>query len=150
MPMREGGCGAVPSDARAAVRPGYHRLVQLPSPARALLVDAGCVVAFVALGRRSHAEGLDPAGLAATAGPFLLGLGAGWLVARAWRRPDSPIVGTAVWAVTVGVGLAVRWAAGGGVPLSFAIVTGVVLGALLIGWRAAVVVTTRHPRKAQA
>ena len=48
------------------------------------------------------------------------------------------------------VGLAVRWAVGGGVAPSFVLVTVLVLAALLVGWRAAVAAVTRHPRKAQA
>ncbi len=124
--------------------------MQLSFPARALLADAGCVVAFVALGRASHTEGLDPVGLAATAAPFLVGLGVGWVVARAWRRPDAVATGAVVWAVTVGAGLVVRWALGGGVAPSFVVVTALVLAALLVGWRAAVAAMTRHPRKAQA
>ena len=139
-----------PAAAPSRAPRGYHRAVPLPVPARALLADAGCVVAFVALGRASHAERLDPVGLAATAAPFLVGLGVAWVVVRAWRRPDAVATGAAVWAVTAVVGLAVRWAVGGGVAPSFVLVTMLVLAALLVGWRAAVAVMTRHPRKAQA
>lgn len=103
----------------------------------ALPLDAAAVLAFVVIGRSSHEEGITLAGTAATAAPFALGLAAGWLATRAWRRPDALATGAGVWAATVGVGLLVRSVAEGEmVPLSFAIVTAVFLAATMIGWRA--------------
>ncbi|HME63464.1 MAG TPA: DUF3054 domain-containing protein, partial [Streptosporangiaceae bacterium] len=49
-------------------------------------MDCCCVLAFVIIGRTSHADGLGLSGVASTAWPFLAGLAGGWLVTRAWRR----------------------------------------------------------------
>ena len=46
----------------------------------ALAADVVCVVAFTALGRRSHDEGVSLVGVAETAWPFLVGTGVGWLL----------------------------------------------------------------------
>jgi hypothetical protein len=111
--------------------------------AAAALTDAAAVLVFAVAGRRTHAEGSALLGLLATAGPFLAALGVGWVLARAWREPAGVRTGLALWAVTVLGGLALRAAFTGRLPLSFALVTAVVLGALLLGWRAAAVVLFR-------
>lgn len=102
----------------------------------AALADTASVVLFAAVGRSSHAEGLDLAGVASTSWPFLAGAAAGWAVSRAWRRPATVRTGAVVWAGTVVIGMALRVAVGQGTALSFTIVTAVVLGAFLLGWRA--------------
>ena len=63
---------------------------------------------FVAAGRRTHDQ--DPAliGLVETGAPFLVGLGVGWLLARAWRRPTAVRTGLVVWPVTVTLGMILR------------------------------------------
>ena len=45
------------------------------------VLDVVFVVLFAAVGRRSHAEGLDVGGIVRTALPFLVGTAAGWLLA---------------------------------------------------------------------
>lgn len=102
----------------------------------AALADTASVVLFAAVGRSSHAEGLDLAGVASTSWPFLAGAAAGWAVSRAWRRPATVRTGAVVWAGAVVIGMALRVAVGQGTALSFTIVTAVVLGAFLLGWRA--------------
>lgn len=102
----------------------------------ALAVDVALVLLFVGIGRRSHAEGITLSGVAETGWPFLAALGLGWLVTRAWRGPwgiRSP--GLVIWAVVVVVGVALRLVAGQGAQLSFIIVTTLVLGTFLLGWR---------------
>ncbi|WP_422743027.1 DUF3054 domain-containing protein [Mycobacterium sp. WMMD1722] len=104
--------------------------------AAALVADVVCVVVFCTIGRRSHAEGLTPAGIAETAWPFLAGTGVGWLVARAWRQPLSPApTGVLIWVCTVAVGMLLRKLSGQGVALSFVIVASLVTAVLLLGWR---------------
>jgi Protein of unknown function (DUF3054) len=98
-------------------------------------LDAALVVVFVLVGRRSHGEAGDLAGAASTAWPFLLALLAGWLVARAWRAPASRRTGLVVWLVTVALGQGLRGVAGQGSAVSFVVVTAVVLGLFLLGWR---------------
>lgn len=104
--------------------------------ATAAIIDAVLVVVFVMIGRRSHAEGLDVAGIAGTAWPFLIALAAGWLVALAWRRPFAiwP-TGVIVWAVTVAGGMLLRTTTGQGTELAFVIVATLTLAITLLGWR---------------
>ena len=97
--------------------------------------DAVLVLAFAAIGRLSHDESL--AGLGVTYWPFLGGLIVGWLLLRAWRHPRNIVwTGLGIWIATVAGGLLLRLASGQGVQLSFAIVTTIVLGVFLLGWRA--------------
>lgn len=96
------------------------------------------MLAFVAIGRASHHDGESAAGLASTAWPFLAGLGAGLLAARAWRRPAAVFpAGVGAWLGTVAVGMLLRVAAGQGTALAFIGVALAFLGLFLLGWRAA-------------
>jgi hypothetical protein len=102
-------------------------------------VDVVCVLVFCAVGRRSHDEGLNIAGIATTAWPFLSGTGVGWLAARAWRRPTAVVpTGVVVWVCTVAVGMLLRRATSAGVAASFVVVASTVTALLLLGWRAAI------------
>ena len=104
----------------------------------AFAADVACILLFVAVGRRNHAEGVTPAGITATAWPFLVGLAAGWLLDRAWRRPTAVRpTGITVWLSAIAIGMGLRVATGAGVAVSFIAVATVVTGVLLIGWRAA-------------
>ena len=111
----------------------------------AVAADLAAVLIFAAAGRRTHEHGEALLGLLGTAGPFLVGLGVGWLVARAWLRPLAMRTGLLVWPVTVIVGLAVRVGFTGRLPVSFALIVVLVLGALLLGGRAAVAVAKVLP-----
>ena len=100
-------------------------------------VDVACVLAFCAIGRRSHDEGLDVEGIARTAWPFLSGTALGWLASQAWRRPTAVYpTGVAVWMCTVAVGMLLRKATSAGVATSFIVVASSVTALLLLGWRA--------------
>lgn len=110
-----------------------------------LAVDVTGVLVFCAVGRRSHDEGLNAAGVAATAWPFLIGTAIGWLAARGWRRPTAVVpTGAVVWLSTVVVGMVLRKATGAGVAASFVVVAGTVTALLLLGWRAAAGLTQRR------
>jgi len=101
----------------------------------ALVADVALVTAFALTGRASHGES-PLIGLATTAWPFLAGLAIGWLASRAWRAPIAPLrTGIPVWLITVVGGMFFRVLSGQGVALSFLIVTTIVLGVALIGWR---------------
>ena len=104
--------------------------------ALAFVIDALLVLVFVLIGRATHAE--NPLlGALITYWPFLAALVAGWLAARAWRRPLSVVrTGLIVWPATVVIGLLLRVLSDQGVQWSFVIVTSVVLGVFLLGWRA--------------
>jgi hypothetical protein len=110
-----------------------------------LAVDLLLVLAFVLIGRSSHAEALDPAGVATTLWPFAAGLAVGWASALGvgWSLA-GPRAGLVVWASAVVVGVLLRVASGQGAEPSFIVVTAVVVGAFLVGWRAIVALATRR------
>jgi hypothetical protein len=100
-------------------------------------IDLVLVVLFVAFGRSFHAEDLTFAAMVVTAWPFIVALALGWLVTRAWRSPWKVArPGIGIWIVTVAASMMLRFVAGFGTAISFVIVTTVVLGLLLLGWRA--------------
>lgn len=108
-------------------------------------IDVVCVLVFCAVGRRSHDEGIDVKGVAATAWPFLTGTAVGWLLSKAWRRPAALLpTGVIVWLCTVGVGILLRKATSAGVAASFVVVAASVTAVLLLGWRAAAELATRR------
>ncbi|WP_312179093.1 DUF3054 domain-containing protein [Arthrobacter sp.] len=114
-----------------------------------LAADVVLIITFAALGRDTHAHGLDPAGVLLTASPFIAACLGGWLALRAWRRPAAlwP-TGIFLWLITAGAGLAIRFLAGGGTALSFQLVTFGVLAAFLLLPRAACsLLVLRHARR---
>lgn len=118
-------------------------------PLLAAALDVLAVIAFVFAGRRTHAEGLDLAGTALVAWPFLVAAALGWLVARGWRAPDAVLrTGVPVWLVTVGAGLLLRRAGGDGTAAPFVVVATIVLGVLLLGWRSGAGILARRRRRA--
>ena len=107
----------------------------------ALAVDLACVVLFATIGRLSHEEGVTVGGVLGVAWPFVVALLVGWVVA--YRRSGWPVRmpgSSTVWLVTAVLGLVLRVATGGGFAWSFGVVTLVVLGLFLVGWRCTVVV----------
>jgi hypothetical protein len=116
--------------------------------AGAVAADTVAVLVFCALGRRSHDEGVDIAGVAATAWPFQSGTAIGWLLSRGWRAPSAlRSTGLTVWLSTVVVGMLIRWATSASVALPFVAVASSVTAVLLLGWRA--VVGRRRPTGAR-
>jgi hypothetical protein len=114
-----------------------------------LAADVVCVLVFCAVGRRSHDEGINIAGIATTAWPFLSGTAVGWLASQAWRRPTALApTGVLVWLCTVAVGMLLRKATSAGVAPSFVVVASSVTAVLLLGWRAATALTSRHHSQA--
>jgi hypothetical protein len=106
--------------------------------------DTALVVAFVAIGRRNHDEDPGVLGLLSTAAPFLIGLVAAWVIARAWNEPTRVRTGLMIWPVTVAVGMIVRQVVGDGTALSFVIVATLFVGATLVGWRAVFEAIANH------
>jgi hypothetical protein len=103
----------------------------------ATVADLLCVLVFVAIGRASHHEAGAVEGFLRTAWPFVLGLGVGWAVMRAWQRPTALVPGgVGIWFATVAGGMVFRIASGQGVAVTFVIVATVFLGVFLLGWRA--------------
>jgi hypothetical protein len=104
----------------------------------AALLDACCVLVFVIIGRASHTKGESLAGIASTAWPFLAGLAAGWVAARAWRGPLALVpAGVGAWLGTVAVGMVLRVVSGQGTAFAFICVALVFLGLFILGWRGA-------------
>jgi hypothetical protein len=102
----------------------------------AAVLDVCCVLVFVVIGRANHSKGESLAGIASTSWPFLAGLAAGWLTARAWRRPLSLLpAGVAAWLGTVAVGMILRVVSGQGTAFAFIIVALAFLGLFQLGWR---------------
>ncbi|HEU5222489.1 MAG TPA: DUF3054 domain-containing protein [Candidatus Lumbricidophila sp.] len=111
---------------------------RLPASTTSGVLDAALLTLFAVIGRASHHESLDLAGVATTAWPFLVGTLTGWLVLRAWRTPLAiwP-AGVGIWAATLVIGMLLRAASGQGVQVAFIIVAAVTLALFLIGWRVA-------------
>jgi len=80
-----------------------------------LVLDLVLVAVFAVIGRASHAESLDLAGIATTAWPFAVSVALGSVVAS-WRNWPWWVQGIFVWVV--------------------ALVGGISLAVFLIGWRA--------------
>ncbi|BBE22861.1 hypothetical protein MN0502_17440 [Arthrobacter sp. MN05-02] len=115
--------------ARAEQSPGRAAA----APLAWIVLDAVLILAFAASGRRTHEHGVTVAGVLGTAWPFLLAYAVGFLAIRAWRRPAAiRPAGLVLWLGTVVGGLALRALSGGGVAVSFQIVTLLVLGAFLL------------------
>jgi Protein of unknown function (DUF3054) len=112
----------------------------------ALTADLLAVLVFAATGRSSHAEALDPAGLAGTAAPFLAGLLVGWAAGRLWRAPVPLVSGMWAFGGAAVVGLALRGLVTGRLPVTFVLVTCVSLALLLLGWRAVAAGVVRRRR----
>ena len=113
-------------------------------------------IVFVPIGRRSHDERPALGGMLETAAPFVIGLGVGWLIVRAWRSPMAIVTGLVIWPMTIVVGMIVpqhdlRPRHGRRVRDR----GHVFLGLCLVGWRAALraahaaAVRTRRRRPAR-
>jgi hypothetical protein len=101
-----------------------------------LVLDVVSVLVFVAIGRSVHTRGVTLAGMASTSWPFLVGMAAGWLAARAWRRPTAILpTGLAAWLGSVAVGQILRVLSGQGTAFPFILVTLGFLGVTMLGWR---------------
>ncbi|MCE1178730.1 MAG: DUF3054 domain-containing protein [Micrococcales bacterium] len=104
----------------------------------AYLTDLVLVGLFALMGRAAHEEGLTLAGWLATAWPFLVGLGLGWVAAAALPSRPLPwqlVPGAVVWLSTVVVGMLIRALTGAGTALPFVAVAFTVVGLFLLGWR---------------
>lgn len=112
----------------------------------AFILDAVFVLVFAVIGRASHQE--DAAGFLVTAWPFLVALLVGHLVAALLpgrpRRPWSLAWGAVVWIVTVVGGMLLRVVSGDTAQVAFVIVATLVLGVLLVGWRAVAALLRRR------
>ena len=111
-----------------------------------LAVDLVLVIVFAAIGRSAHGE--DVLGMLTTAWPFLVGTLIGWLVVRGTRRPAAVVpTGLVVWLSTELIGMLLRALTGQGTAWSFVLVSLVVLGVFLVGYRLIVAGVSRARRR---
>jgi peptidoglycan/LPS O-acetylase OafA/YrhL len=102
----------------------------------AAAADAASLLVFAAIGRHSHHEHDDVAGVLGTAWPFLVGAAVGWAASRGWRAPRAIVpTGLAVWAGTVCLGMLLRVLSRQGVAWSFLLVASIATAVFLLGWR---------------
>ena len=111
-----------------------------------LVLDTALICLFADLGRRSHAETGAVLSVMSTAWPFLAGMTAGWLISLiALRRvPLGVRDGIPVWLCAVALGMVLRNLTDEGTALPFVVVATLFLGAVLLGWRALVMLTSRR------
>lgn len=100
-----------------------------------LAIDAVVVVVFAIIGRASHGEDLGPAGIAATAWPFLIAVVVGSLVAGRFGGDTWWRQGLIVWPVTAVGGMLLRIASGTSTAPAFIAVGSAFLALFLFGWR---------------
>jgi hypothetical protein len=119
---------------------------------RAAVLDVASVVLFVAVGRRSHDGGGNPVAEALeVSAPFLVALAVGWVIARAWQRPEALRTGLVVWPVTVVLGMVLRhWVFDRGTAASFVVVASIATAVLLLGWRLVAMLVRRRTARATA
>ena len=113
-----------------------------------LLADAAAVLVFAAAGRASHGEAGDLLGLLVTAAPFEVGALLAWTTPVVRRHPAGLRAGAVVLAGAAGVGLLLRAAVTGRLPLSFAVVATGSLAVLLLGWRGLAALVSRKAQRA--
>ncbi|WOO98345.1 DUF3054 domain-containing protein [Micrococcus terreus] len=111
-----------------------------------LVIDAALVVAFAALGRRSHESSLDLAGVLGTAAPFLIALVLAAALTR-HRNTWSQLwpAGMLTWIITVAGGLLLRVSLfDQTAALAFQLVAAGTLLVLLLGRRLVTVLLRRN------
>lgn len=114
--------------------PGATSRVSTPVAA---VLDAVLILVFAAVGRASHAEDNPVLGALGTGLPFLVGAAVGWALVR-WRSGRWATTfgtGIPVWFCTLVVGMLLRALTGAGTAASFILIAGLILAALLLGWR---------------
>ena len=105
----------------------------------AILADLAVVVVFAIVGRATHSEGLDPAGVFRTALPFAAAALVGHVAVKFTRgEARSLISGTAIWLIGWLGGMAGRILLTEGTAPAFVAVAGASLAAGILGWRLAI------------
>jgi len=109
--------------------------------------DAAVVLSFVVIGRDTHGFISEVSDILRVAAPFLLALGFGVVVFRAWTRPTSWLTGLLLASTTLVVGMFLRSVVfDAGTARTFVIVTGAWFVGLMVGWRLVAALITRLRR----
>lgn len=109
--------------------------------------DAAVVLSFVVIGRDTHGFISEVSDILRVAAPFLLALGFGVVVFRAWTRPTSWVTGLFLASTTLVVGMFLRSVVfDAGTARTFVIVTGAWFVGLMVGWRLVAALITRLRR----
>lgn len=113
----------------------------------AILADLAVAVAFAIIGRASHAEELDPAGIFRTALPFVAAVLVGHVAVKFTRKEARSLVsGLAIWTVAWLGGMAGRIVLAQGTALPFVLVAGGSLALGILGWRLVILLARRWRR----
>lgn len=116
----------------------------------AVVADIAVLVAFVAIGRRSHEAGSDLEGFFGNLGPFLVGLGVAAATTGVYRAPLAFRRAVPAWLLTVAVGVPLRLVVlDRSFSATFALVAALFIGACMLGWRATVI-GVAHGKSARA
>ena len=100
------------------------------------VLDVATVLSFVIIGRDTHGFVTDWAATARVAAPFLIALGIGVLITRAWKKPTDLLTGLGLAITTVLVGLFLRrFVFDAGTARTFVILTSGWMLAWMVGWR---------------
>jgi hypothetical protein len=109
--------------------------------------DLIVVLLFVGIGRSVHDHGVNLAGVASTAWPFVTGLGVGWIIVLKQHHTGVSLRdGVTICLVTIVLGMLLRVVAGQGTAFAFILVALGFLGALMLVWRI-VVAKLRRPQR---
>lgn len=113
-----------------------------------LVADALAVFVFVAIGLLQHGLTLNTDSVVSVGWTFAVGMLVGHLAIRSWRAPFALWPqGVFVWAITLVGAMALRTLFSQGTEVSFIVVTAIVLGVLMLSWRAVASFVTRHERR---
>lgn len=113
----------------------------------ALIGDVLAVMLFVIIGLFQHGQELSAQNMFLVGWPFLVGVLIGHLAIRSWRAPFRLWPhGVFIWAITVVCCMAIRTLFSAGTETSFVVVTAIVTGVLMLGWRAVALFLTRGER----
>ncbi len=103
---------------------------------KAIALDTGAILLFVAIGGRSHGQSNSVSALLEIAAPFLIALCIAWLISRAWEQPTAIRTALLIWPITMVIGIGLRrFAFERGIATGFIIVSTAILGLLFVGWR---------------
>lgn len=111
-----------------------------------VVIDLALIVVFTVIGRASHTETLDLAGIATTAWPFVTAGAIGSLASRRMSGGRWWLEGLLCCVITVVLGMLLRGLTGGGTAPAFVLVATLTLAVLLIGWRGIAVLLGRYPQ----